>query len=135
MKAFSLIVLMLIFGVALQAVPFLVPTYNNGNGMSAGSETGMAGVIANWQLSGGGVLQSKLTQNTGLDIITYLFTVFISSLVMLVQIFTIALLAYPVFVAVFLIPAPISAGLQVIITGIELFGIYQVWRGTVIIQE
>ena len=135
MKAFSLIVLMLIFGVALEAVPFLVPSYNNGNGLSAGNQSGLAGEIANWQLSGGGLLASKLTQNTGLDILTYLFVVFISSLVMLIQIFTIALVSYPLFVAVFSIPVQISAGLQVLITGIEVFGVYQVWRGTVIIQE
>jgi hypothetical protein len=136
MRAYNLILLMLVFGVVIQQVAFLVPSYNNGQGLTAGNVTGLNGVIANWQLSQKGILGTSITQNSsGWDVLTYLLTAFINAILMLFQAFTLAFVVYPVFVAVFLIPAQISAILQVIIVVIELFGVYQVLKGTPIIVE
>jgi hypothetical protein len=140
MKAFDWIVYMFLVCAVIALVPVLAPSYNNGNGLSAAST--MMGSGSNWstsfaqmQLSGAGSFSQALAGNTSLDPITYIFTLFGTFLLSAISILSMMFVSYPIIVSVFMIDSHIAVLLQVIISFIEIFGVYQIWRGNLIITE
>jgi hypothetical protein len=100
-----------------------------------GSGSNWSTSFAQMQLSGAGSFSQALAGNNSLDPITYIFTLFGTFLLSAISILSMMFVSYPIIVSVFMIDSHIAVLLQVIVSFIEIFGVYQIWRGNLIITE
>lgn len=139
MKGFNLIVIMILFCSSLSLIPILVPSYNNGNGLSAGTQQGayaqLTTTVAQYQLTGSGLFGKALTQANSLDIVTYIFQLTFAFIMSAISVLSVVFVAYPLMVSVIGIPAVLSAFLQVLITFIEIFALWELWHGNLVYME